>query len=439
MPVGVSSRMASAGGPGGAKEGDGPEPRLDMEGDVQLFRCTFCDRSFNKKANCKIHMRKHTGELPYTCSAPGCEKRFMWKSSITFHELNAHPNGTSDSPFVGKEATKEATPPRMAQPAKPNGRRGGTKARTAKRKSLVKDSGVKKIPKKDKLTAPEPFLDKSVQQAKGKLGQGQRSGPEPAPSSTSERLPLLPAMDHGFLIGGQNYGKDADTSGSKLPNASAQNSVRRGFGLSTVSSLRQNSSRPPLPADAGVNLTGGNVRGQRASTRKALDSYDLDINLEPRKPSRVPKSGLIRFASQGSLSSARYDSPLNDHFFTGLKERTPTWIDTSPNTGGPTVGLGSFSPLTFSYSTPFSPAFAGLSPLVSNTAYDVNEINRSLRLFSPTGRSHETTLPGIQTKSEWLSQPLIGLRSSPSVLGGGFQRFASADEFATTKPEERSG
>ncbi|KAJ8902982.1 hypothetical protein NDN08_006299 [Rhodosorus marinus] len=411
-----------------------------VEGGVQLFRCTFCDRSFNKKANCKIHMRKHTGELPYTCSAHGCDKRFMWKSSITFHELNAHPNGTSDSSFLGKDAAKEAAPPRMAQLAKPNGRIGGANARTAKRKTAVKESAMKKIPKKDKLTALEPSFRKPAQEAKGNVGQGQCSGGrEPAPSSTLEMFPSLPGMDNGFMRGGQNYNKDVATSGSRLPAVRAQNSARRGFGLSSASSLRQKSSLPALPADAGVNLTGANVQGQRAPSRKALDSYDIDINLEPRKASHVPHSGLIRFASQGSMSSARYDFPLNDHFLTGLREKTPTWIETSPNTGGPLAGLGSFSPITFSFSTAFSPSNPATSPLLPNTAYDVNEINRSLRLFSPTGTSQEKTLPGMQTRSDLFSQPLLGLRTSPSVLGGSLKRFASTEDVATPKPEEHSG
>uniref|UniRef100_A0A7S3A854 C2H2-type domain-containing protein n=1 Tax=Rhodosorus marinus TaxID=101924 RepID=A0A7S3A854_9RHOD len=432
-----SKGMACAGGPGGGKEGEGPEPRLVVEGDVQLFRCTFCDRSFNKKANCKIHMRKHTGELPYTCSAPGCEKRFMWKSSITFHELNAHPNGSGDPSFVGRGAAKEAAPPRMPQP---NGRMGGRDARTAKRKTGMKDSAMTKIAKKHKLTAPQPSFCKPALEPKLNVDQGERSGRDPAQSSTAETFLSLPGMDDRFLIGGQNLNDDADTSFSRLPSASAaQSLVRRGFDLSSGSSSRQNSSLPPRPSDPGANLTGGNVHGRRAPIRKQLDSYDIDINLEPRKPPQVPYSGLIRLASQGSASSARYDFPLSDHSLTGLRERTSTWMATSPKTVGPLAGLGSFSPLTFSCSTAFSPSNMGTPPLVPTAVYDVNEISRSLRLFSPTERSRETAPPGPQTKNDLFSQPLWGLRTSPSVPRGGFQRFANADDVPTPGPEENRG
>lgn len=52
------------------------------------FKCMVCNRIFNKKANLKVHSRKHTGEKPYACSKPGCGRAFMWKSSVTFHEQN---------------------------------------------------------------------------------------------------------------------------------------------------------------------------------------------------------------------------------------------------------------------------------------------------------------------------------------------------------------
>lgn len=54
----------------------------------KIFKCPTCARQFNKKANLKVHSRKHTGEKPYACSKPGCGRSFMWKSSVTFHEQN---------------------------------------------------------------------------------------------------------------------------------------------------------------------------------------------------------------------------------------------------------------------------------------------------------------------------------------------------------------
>lgn len=58
------------------------------DGGAKEYACETCSRVFNKKANLKVHSRKHTGEKPYACSRPGCGRRFMWKSSVSFHEQN---------------------------------------------------------------------------------------------------------------------------------------------------------------------------------------------------------------------------------------------------------------------------------------------------------------------------------------------------------------
>lgn len=78
------------------------------------FKCSTCKRVFNKKANLKVHSRKHTGEKPYECSRPGCGRSFMWKSSVTFHEQNCQASSNSDNasslssshPFGGKGVQK---------------------------------------------------------------------------------------------------------------------------------------------------------------------------------------------------------------------------------------------------------------------------------------------------------------------------------------------
>lgn len=65
-----------------------PETIVDAEGNVQ-YRCEVCRKLFNKNYNLRAHSRLHTGERPFKCTAPGCEKSFLWKSSLTSH-LAAH-------------------------------------------------------------------------------------------------------------------------------------------------------------------------------------------------------------------------------------------------------------------------------------------------------------------------------------------------------------
>eukprot|EP00737_Agarophyton_chilense_P002905 gb/GEZJ01003345.1/.p1 GENE.gb/GEZJ01003345.1/~~gb/GEZJ01003345.1/.p1 ORF type:complete len:257 (-),score=36.74 gb/GEZJ01003345.1/:227-940(-) len=58
----------------------------------EVYACPFdkCARTSTEHSNLKAHMRMHTGERPYACSAPGCKKNFRWKSSLTYHQKAIH-------------------------------------------------------------------------------------------------------------------------------------------------------------------------------------------------------------------------------------------------------------------------------------------------------------------------------------------------------------
>eukprot|EP00184_Porphyridium_aerugineum_P000144 CAMPEP_0184692102 /NCGR_PEP_ID=MMETSP0313-20130426/725_1 /TAXON_ID=2792 /ORGANISM="Porphyridium aerugineum, Strain SAG 1380-2" /LENGTH=715 /DNA_ID=CAMNT_0027149909 /DNA_START=416 /DNA_END=2563 /DNA_ORIENTATION=+ len=79
------------------------------EMNAYMFKCTVCDKIFNKRANMKIHMRKHTGEKPYKCPFQGCGKSFMWKSSITFHEKSCKFSKSNKANKVIKAASLAST------------------------------------------------------------------------------------------------------------------------------------------------------------------------------------------------------------------------------------------------------------------------------------------------------------------------------------------
>ncbi|XP_041640329.1 zinc finger and SCAN domain-containing protein 21-like [Cheilinus undulatus] len=58
------------------------------------FRCTECNREFNRMENLKTHLRIHTGERPYICSV--CSKCFRHSGALTRH-FRIH---TGEKPYV---------------------------------------------------------------------------------------------------------------------------------------------------------------------------------------------------------------------------------------------------------------------------------------------------------------------------------------------------
>ena len=55
------------------------------------FECAVCKKKFNEKGNLKAHVRIHTGERPFVCKYPGCKMAFKTKGQLNDHQ-NRHSN-----------------------------------------------------------------------------------------------------------------------------------------------------------------------------------------------------------------------------------------------------------------------------------------------------------------------------------------------------------
>ncbi|XP_037616973.1 zinc finger protein 79 [Sebastes umbrosus] len=67
------------------------------------FRCTECNREFNRMENLKTHFRIHTGERPYTCAV--CSKCFRHSGALTRH-FRIH---TGEKPYICGQCGKSFT------------------------------------------------------------------------------------------------------------------------------------------------------------------------------------------------------------------------------------------------------------------------------------------------------------------------------------------
>ncbi|KAF8514254.1 hypothetical protein BU17DRAFT_26562, partial [Hysterangium stoloniferum] len=49
------------------------------------YGCHYCGKLFNRPSSLKIHHNTHTGEKPFACSFPGCDRHFSVMSNMRRH------------------------------------------------------------------------------------------------------------------------------------------------------------------------------------------------------------------------------------------------------------------------------------------------------------------------------------------------------------------
>eukprot|EP00183_Erythrolobus_madagascarensis_P006542 CAMPEP_0185844198 /NCGR_PEP_ID=MMETSP1354-20130828/448_1 /TAXON_ID=708628 /ORGANISM="Erythrolobus madagascarensis, Strain CCMP3276" /LENGTH=509 /DNA_ID=CAMNT_0028543819 /DNA_START=366 /DNA_END=1895 /DNA_ORIENTATION=- len=359
--------------------GDDPENATDefkvvliKETNSVMFCCPTCNKLFNKRANLKIHIRKHTGELPYTCGHEGCGKKFMWKSSATFHEgsckfvakeqRNAAPSPSSDGSSKGvkrRVAQNETTAGSQQRPAKRRSskkavdkasrRTGGVSAPEASGRSYATASAGWEEPRGGfEQFTPSPLAPTGD----GRGGVGRSGGASGKASLRSEAAaesglqrahsgremlrvggsasmqqrhalptPLNPPSPGIFR---EFYNSDAPLAPQREPSLSARQEASANqsrFGVAAAAA-----SRPPAraPPDAVA----------RTPSESGLIDMDLDMNLEEGNGGAAPE---YVPPPTGLLTSLLPMSASNQQFRTLPSSR----IGFTPGVGG---GAGGFSP-----------------------------------------------------------------------------------------------
>ena len=60
------------------------------------YTCTYCGKGFASKSDMTVHLKVHSGQKPYSC--PYCDYRAVRKSAIRVHSLRRHGKSIDRSP-----------------------------------------------------------------------------------------------------------------------------------------------------------------------------------------------------------------------------------------------------------------------------------------------------------------------------------------------------
>ncbi|CAO3676143.1 unnamed protein product [Umbelopsis vinacea] len=70
-----------------------PSQFADSPADTGRYACPYCQKLFSRPSSLRIHTYSHTGEKPFQCLHPGCDRKFSVQSNMRRH-LRVHKLGT---------------------------------------------------------------------------------------------------------------------------------------------------------------------------------------------------------------------------------------------------------------------------------------------------------------------------------------------------------
>lgn len=68
----------------------------------KIYLCAACDRGFLKRQCLKVHSVVHSGERPFKCKYPGCNKSFRYNSGRHSHYICIHKPKEHQCPECGR-------------------------------------------------------------------------------------------------------------------------------------------------------------------------------------------------------------------------------------------------------------------------------------------------------------------------------------------------
>ncbi|XP_072051732.1 uncharacterized protein [Amphiura filiformis] len=83
------------------------EQKMNLKQDArsQLFKCPYCSKTFTVRFHLKIHIRIHTGELPFKCRL--CSKGTSQRNQMATHIWKMHAEDAIDKCLVKKDGSQE--------------------------------------------------------------------------------------------------------------------------------------------------------------------------------------------------------------------------------------------------------------------------------------------------------------------------------------------